>query len=137
MKKIILISCVSQKLSQPSKAENLYISSLFKYNLKYAKSLNPDKILILSAKYGVVELEQTIEPYDLTLNNMRDNEIKSWADNVLIQLKKQADINSDEFVFLAGVKYRKHLVRHLHKFTIPLKGLKIGYQLQKLKELTK
>lgn len=136
MKKIILISCVSQKLDTPNKAENLYTSSLFKYNLKYAKKLNPDKILILSAKYGVVELDQIIEPYDLTLNNMKIGDIKTWASNVLIQLNKYADIENDEFIFLAGEKYRKYLLNHLRKFIIPFEGLKIGYQLQKLKELT-
>jgi len=49
MKKIVLISCVSKKLHHKSKAQDLYVSSLFLKNLQYAKSLNPDKIFILSA----------------------------------------------------------------------------------------
>ena len=44
-----MISCVSKKLQKKITAEKIYISSLFKKNLKYAKSLNPDLILILSA----------------------------------------------------------------------------------------
>ncbi len=54
MKQIVLISCVSKKLNAKSKAKDLYISPLFKKNLKYATSLNPDETFILSAKYGLV-----------------------------------------------------------------------------------
>lgn len=62
MKKIVLISCVSQKRSHRSKAKDLYISALFKKNLAYARRLNPDAIYILSAKYGLVDLETEIDP---------------------------------------------------------------------------
>lgn len=36
MARIVLISCVSKKLDRRSKAEDLYISPLFKLNSKYA-----------------------------------------------------------------------------------------------------
>jgi len=134
MKKIVLISCVSQKLSHKSKAKDMYISSLFKYNLKYAKSLNPDKIYILSAKYGLLDLNKEIEPYNLTLNTMKSGEIKDWAIKVLNQLNKVTDLQNDEFIFLAGEKYRKYLIPHISKYKIPLEGLKIGEQLKYLKE---
>ena len=134
MGKIILISCASKKLQEKARAENLYISSLFKLNLEYAKSLKPDKIFILSAKYGLLDLEEEIEPYNLTLNNMKDDEIKIWAEKVLEKLKKRADLNSDEIIFLAGEKYRKYLIPEIKNFQIPLKGLGIGKQLKFLKE---
>ncbi|KKG11768.1 hypothetical protein EO98_16015 [Methanosarcina sp. 2.H.T.1A.6] len=133
MSKIVLISCVSKKLPYKTKAKDLYVSPLFKYNLKYAKSLNPDKILVLSAKYGLVDLEREIEPYDKTLNNMPSKEIKKWADCVIGQIKKEANPEEDEFIFLAGEKYRKYLLPHISKYQIPLEGLKIGEQLQYLK----
>jgi hypothetical protein len=67
---IILISCVKKKLPHRAKAQDLYISTLFRLNLDYARSLKPDAIYILSAKYGLVSLDQAIDPYDITLNNM-------------------------------------------------------------------
>jgi hypothetical protein len=79
MKKIVIISCVSQKLKCKSKAQDLYISPLFTKNLKYAKLLKPDNIFILSAKYGLVGLDEEIEPYNKTLNTMGSNEIKEWT----------------------------------------------------------
>ena len=117
-----------------SKARDLYISPLFKKNLNYAQKLRPDHIFILSAKYGLVELEQEIEPYDLTLNTMAAREVKRWADNVLRQLSERTDLQRDQFIFLAGAKYRKYLVPHLTNVETPFEGLTIGKQLQRLSE---
>lgn len=135
-KRIILISCVSQKLPHRAKARDLYISTLFKLNLKYAEQLAPDEIFILSAKYGLLALEQEIEPYEKTLNSMRSSEIKVWANHVIEQIKKVCLIDDSEFTFLAGDKYRKYLLPHIKSYKVPLKGLRIGEQLQKLKVLT-
>lgn len=137
MRKIVLISCVSKKLNKKSKAKDLYISPLFKYNLKYAQSLNPDKIFILSAEYGLLNLDEEIMPYDKTLNKMSDKEIKEWSNNVLSKLNKLTDLNEDEIIFLAGERYRKHLILHIKNYKIPLQGLGIGKQLKYLKEKVK
>ena len=125
-----MISCVSKKLDKKSTAENLYISSLFKKNLTYAKSLNPSEIYILSAEHGLLKLTDEIEPYDKTLNNMRSNEIKEWSKKVIYELKSLTDLEKDEFTFLAGEKYRKFLIPEMSNVKIPMKGLKIGKQLQ-------
>lgn len=137
MAKIVLISCVSKKLNHKSLAQNLYTSSLFKKNLQYAKSLNPDKIFILSAKYGLLKLNEEIEPYNKTLNEMSSSEIKEWSSSVLNQLKKLVDIENDEFIFLAGNNYRKFLIPHIKHYNIPMLGLGIGKQLQWLSERIK
>lgn len=135
--KIVLISCASKKLPYKDKAKNLYISSLFKLNLKYAKSINPDKIFILSAKHHLLDLEQEIEPYNLTLNSFSDKEIKSWAEKILEQLQKFSDLEKDGFIFLAGEKYRRHLLPKIKNYSSPLKNLGIGKQLKFLKNKLK
>jgi len=133
MKKIVLISCASKKLPRKSRAKDLYISPLFKLNLKYARTLNPDDIFILSAKHGLLELDKDIDPYDETLNDMYTSEIKTWAVKVSNQIRKKADVNKDYFIFLAGQNYRKYLIPELSFYEIPLEGLAIGKQLQYLK----
>jgi len=135
-KKVVLISCVSKKLSQRSKVRDLYISSLFKSNLKYAEKLRPDKIYVLSAKYGLLSLNDEIAPYNQTLNEMTTAEVKSWATEVLRQLRRVSEIENTNFIFLAGDRYRKYLLPELNYYAIPLQGLRIGEQLSKLKELT-
>lgn len=133
--RIVLISCASQKLKKQTKARELYVSILFKLNLKYAEKLTPDHIFILSAKYGLVTLDQEIEPYDQTLNMMSSSEVKKWANQILDQLREYCSTEETEFVFLAGERYRKHLLPHLKNIQIPLQGLGIGKQIQKLKKL--
>lgn len=136
MEKIVLISCASKKLPHKAKtkAKDLYASPLFKLCMKYASSLKPDKIFILSAKYGLLDLGAEIEPYDETLNNMTEKEIKLWADKVLAELRKVADLEKNEIIFLAGEKYRKYLIPHVTHYKVPLEGLGIGKQLKFLKE---
>lgn len=134
MKRVVLISCVSQKRTMKSKARDLYVSALFKKNLQYAQKLNPDKIFILSAKYGLGGLDDEIEPYDQTLNTMSASEIKQWAKCVLGQLSTVADLQQDQFTFLAGAKYRKYLVPFMEYVEVPLEGLRIGEQLHRLSQ---
>jgi len=137
MVKIVLISCVSKKQAHKSKAKDLYISPLFKYNLKFAKSFSPDKIFILSAKYGLLDLDKEIGPYNQTLNKMSQAEIKDWSKQILSDLRKEANLEKDEFIFLAGERYRKYLLPEIKNYKLPLKGLGIGKQLKFLKEHTK
>ncbi|MCX7109281.1 MAG: hypothetical protein NTX45_03930 [Proteobacteria bacterium] len=83
MKNIVLISCVSRKVNYKTKAKDLYKSPLFVGNLKYARSLKPDNIFILSAKYGLLKLDSEVEPYNTTLNGMPFSQVKEWADKVV------------------------------------------------------
>lgn len=137
MRKIVLIACAAKKQSHAARAEELYISPLFKLNLRYAKSLKPDKIFILSAKHHLVELNQELEPYNQTLNEMSVLEIKQWAEQTLQQLQQHTSLENDEFVFLAGEKYRKYLLPKISHFQIPLQGKGIGKQLKFLTEQLK
>jgi cytoplasmic iron level regulating protein YaaA (DUF328/UPF0246 family) len=105
-------------------------------SLAFAYSLQPDAIYILSAKYGLVDLAQELEPYEQTLNTTSAGEIRKWAERVKDQMKGKIDPVNDEVVFLAGEKYRKYLIPIFHKTNIPLKGLSIGKQLQYLKNKT-
>lgn len=133
MRKVIFISCVSKKLEIEAKVENLYISDLFKKNLAYSKILNPDETYILSAKYGLLKLDDKIKPYDVTLNHMKVVEKKKWSKKVLNQIKLLENIENTNFIFLAGENYRKYLIPCLSYYETPLKGLRIGKQLQFLK----
>lgn len=137
MKRIVLISCGSKKTQHRTKAMNLYVSSLFRFSLQYSQKLQADMTFILSAKHGLLPLNKMVTPYDITLNNMSSVDVKKWADRVLEQLKMVSNFSKDNFIFLAGNRYRKYLIPHLKFHEVPLDGLRIGEQLQKLKELTK
>ena len=123
---IVLLPCAKSKRSEPCKAMDMYISPLFRGGLRYAQSLKPDKIFILSAKYGLLHLYDRIIPYERTLNKMGRKERKVWAAGVLAQLIQECDLENDKFIILAGEKYREELLPHLANYIIPIKGLSMG-----------
>jgi len=125
---------VKTKLNHSTKAEDLYISDLFVKNLAFARKLKPDHIFILSAKYGLLKLNDRIAPYELTLNNMPVHERRAWATGVISELRKYVNLDQDEFIFLAGNKYREFLLPYLRNYKIPFEGLTLGNQLKALKK---
>lgn len=134
MSNIVLISCVSKKRKESCKARDLYISDLFKKALFYSENIiKADKIFVLSAKYGLVSLDEVIEPYDKTLNKMKTYEVLQWSERVLEDLKNNIDIENDKVIFIAGAKYRKYIEPLIKNVEVPMRGMKIGEQLQFLK----
>ena len=135
MKTVVLLSCVRKKRNYRTKAEDLYISPWFNLALRYAKSLDPEKILILSAKHGVLDLEQEVDPYELSLRQLSNIDKRFWAERVLEALNTYSSVATTRYIIIAGEAYRKYLIPHLGNVDIPLKGLGIGKQLQKMKQM--
>jgi len=132
---VSFISCVKKKNQGKHKARHLYVSDFFKKSLSYCSS-HHDKVYILSAKYGLLDLDDTIEDYDLTLNNFKKRQKIEWSQRVYEQLYPKIN-NSDVLYFYAGLNYREHLLPLLvNTCVIPLEGMGIGHQLKFLKERT-
>lgn len=126
----VFLSCVSKKRNYSCPASDMYISDLFKKSLAYAtKITDHTNVYILSAKYGLLELDQQIEPYELTLNIMNKKQRKEWANKVLMQCKDKDISFDEEAVFLCGEKYREFLMKEFKNSTAPLKHMGIGEQL--------
>lgn len=148
MKTIVLISCVSKKRTVISKAKEMYISPLFKMSMEYAEKLNPDKIYILSAKHHLLEVDDEIEPYNVTLSNvpkskrnsdlnvLNAQEKKEWGQKVLELLDEKTNLKEDEYIILAGNAYLKPISSGLKdvNFAVPLDKLPIGKRLSFLKK---
>ena len=131
---VVLLSCVKSKRSYRCKAGDMYTSPLFRKMMAYARSLKPKSIFILSAKYGLLGPEDTIEPYEQTLKTMKSGERRVWAQRVLSELRKHSSLEEDRFVLLAGSPYRENLVSHLKHYEVPMEGLTFGKQLQWLEQ---
>jgi hypothetical protein len=144
MKRIVLIACVSKKGDKKAKAKDLYISTLFKSSLAYANRINADKIYILSALHHLLDLENEIDPYNVTLSNVSKNKRKNsliilskeekieWGKNIVDQLAKLYDLKTDLFIFLAGNEYIAPISPSLKNWKTPLKGLKQGQRINYL-----
>lgn len=135
MKNIVLVSCVAKKADvkewEYRPAKEMYVSPLFQKAFAYAESLNPDHIYILSAKHGLLEPDEQIRKYNESLYSKSAKERITWGDNVLNCLKsKGVDIKNDNFTFLTGKIYCKHLIGDgkIENYNLAYKGLTgIGY----------
>jgi hypothetical protein len=127
---VVILSCVKSKREYPCLAQDMYISPLFQKMLHYAQAADPDHIFILSAKYGLLQPTDTIEPYEKTLNGMSKRERSVWSQNVLFKLRSLCDLEGDKFIFLAGKPYREGLLPYISHYELPMEGLTFGRQLQ-------
>lgn len=103
---IAFIGCSLKKRNSPCRAEEMYQGDFFKKALFYCKK-KYDKVFILSAKYGLLELDTLIEPYDMTLTKFTTLQKKRWAFNVKKQLTEKKIEGS--FFFYCSRDYHMYL----------------------------
>jgi hypothetical protein len=125
-----LVSCVSAKESTPLPARDLYCSDWFVKARGYVEAQG-QRWFILSAKYGLVEPDDVIAPYEKTLKGMSSARRRRWAELVAGQLRPRCRPGV-KIVFLAGQAYREYLVPLLCEWgcqiRVPMEGLFIGEQ---------
>ena len=151
MAKIVLIGCTKRKRPNGKEyiARELYDApkSSFPLKYQYAKSQEPDKIIILSAKYHVMDTKDEAtkyKPYNTTLAYIapkkRTPDLKildrqekiEWAKTVLKQLNALCNLSNDEFLLVLGKPYYENLILetqcdevkmiklYIHKYKFPV-----------------
>lgn len=76
---VILTNCTKTKLSASAPAEILYQGQTFKMIRKLSQILNYE-LLILSAKFGLLDSKQIISPYDMTIQS-KDHAFRLWQES--------------------------------------------------------
>lgn len=123
------IACSRRKLAHAAPAAELYIGDLFCRSLAYARArgLTP---FVLSARHGLIAIDQVIEPYDEALVGMTRPERDLWTARVLDQVERCV-APSALVVLLAGALYREPFDLRpwgLRHYETPMRGLGIGQQ---------
>jgi hypothetical protein len=121
-----LVACCKTKLAEPTRADDLYRSPLFRKAKTYCLS-HYSRWFILSAKLGLVDPGQVIAPYDCTLLDQDKPARAKWGQLVYRQLSALG-LAEDIFVAHAGRAYITPLADKLRIVT-PLAGLGIGQQM--------
>ena len=128
---LVLVSCVSQKCSEPASARLLYRSEWF-LKVRALVEACEANWFILSALYGVVAPNSCIAPYEKTLNTLGIAERRTWSVNVYRQLTPLLT-GRKRVVIFAGQRYREFLVPALlrdgYDVDVPMANLRIGEQL--------
>jgi len=132
MAKIVILSCTKSKTDHRAPAQELYSASpMFKKTLEYGKSLEPDKMFILSAKHHLVPLNKELDPYDKTLKEIPKDEKEKWGEETMKQMKSAGlDLNKDKFIFLTGGEYLKPFRNYIANLETPMEGRRLGERLK-------
>ncbi|GAA5020548.1 hypothetical protein GCM10023335_50400 [Streptomyces siamensis] len=131
---LVVIPCGSRKLGRRARAADMYVGSYHRACRRTADALRPDRLLILSARHGLLDLDDVIEPYD-TPHGSAD---AVTAQVLLEQATLRAVVLVDPVVALGGARH-VDLVRTVwpHART-PLAGTRgMGEQMARLAALRK
>ena len=106
--RICIIGCGSPKAAGRQLARALYTGPLFTDALGWAEVQGFDLILILSAYYGLLDLEREVEPYDLVLAELAEPRRLALGAHVRHVLRFRAEGPAD-LTILAGAPYAELL----------------------------
>lgn len=128
-RRLALIGCGAAKAAAPAVPRDLYTGPLFRDALAWAETQGFDRVLVLSAKHGVLCLDcEPIQPYDTRLEDLLPDEKYRLAHHAREAIKLCGNYRRGELTILAGADYAE-LVRPLalDGWTLhePLRGLGI------------
>jgi hypothetical protein len=126
-----LISCSKSKGGHRDLARNMYVSPLYRKSVMVTEVWGLS-FSILSAKHGLLDPNETIEPYDLTLKGASKQFKTEWARKVDGQIRKSV-YREKRFIVLAGDDYYTPLteagIENPLSFFAPMQGLSLGNRL--------
>ena len=98
---LVVVPCGGRKLSAAAPAGELYVGSYHRACRRAAAALAPRRTLILSARHGLVDLDQVLAPYDTTFSDPD----AVTADHVADQADQLGLRAAPGVVLLAGRRY--------------------------------
>ena len=102
-KVLVINGCSQSKLPQPAPAREFYTGQLFRMVKKFSE-LHQFEQRILSGKYGLLTLDNLVDPYDLKISTKAD--IKRVQDKCLYRLVELHKAY-DTIIVILGKKYRE------------------------------
>ena len=135
MQKIVVIPCGGAKLQSSAPASELYTGSMFKDTIKTARTMTQESnIFILSAKHGLIALDQIIEPYDIKMGQKNSVETATIEAQLTAILPRDKAFIIDALLPKAYIKALENaFAGHIENHFDGCAG--IGYQKAVLKAL--
>ena len=139
MKTLVIISCGKKKADRQLQAKNLYTGNLFQRQLAWAQRFG-DRIQILSAKHGIIDLDKQLEPYDVTMTDLSKDQRESLSTQVYFWYR---NIHGDyDRIIVLGSKLYVGVIRDALEMADtseimldPLQGLQIGQRISWLSQM--
>jgi hypothetical protein len=82
-----LVACSRTEADRPLPPRELYTSPLFRAACSYAECCyGPGQWFILSAHYGLVDPDQVLAPYNVSLHQLTACQRESWGNRIVVEL---------------------------------------------------
>ena len=120
-----LVSCSKSKRAGAGRARDVYSSWVFRKSVEYVER-ECDEWAVLSAKHGLLDPEEVIEPYDESLSRAPKAVRDEWNARVRGQIETRYAGRRVRFILLAGNAYAGCL-EGLNSED-PLRGLGTGFR---------
>src|ERR1043165_893179 len=108
MQSICILSCSAEKRATKTRAENLYVSETFFLSRRYAQA-NFDRWLVLSAKHGILSPGTSVEPYDLSMDDLSEQQRAILSDRLRDQMGEIRATQEVQFTSLCTEQYNRAL----------------------------
>lgn len=126
--RIVVVPCGGAKLDRPASAGELYTGSYHRMTRAAADALDPDRVLILSGRYGLLELDRIVDPYEQRIDGpgaITVDELRAQADEL--------EATGAAVTVLAGKAYADRISAVWPDAERPLDGTRgMGEQLARL-----
>lgn len=106
-----LVACGFAKLDTEAPARDLYTGDVTRKAIAFA-STRGGYCVILSARYGVLDLDEVVAPYDTRLDDLTPGELDDWRAMLVEQLADRGILNATIFVH-GGQRYTTELAKAL------------------------
>ena len=129
MKVLAIVSCTKSKREGTWPARLLYDKSpLFRYALRYCE-MRGYEVCVLSAKYGLVPVDTTLQTYEETLSQFTEEQRQQWARRVNRALQHYLQ-EGYMFSLHLGRLYRNYLEIPPERIIEEVSNLRIGERLR-------
>ena len=110
----------------------MYVGSYHRACRHYARRIGADRVLVLSARHGLLDLHERIEPYDLRMGRPGSVEVATLR----LQAERLGVLDAD-VVVVGGGHYVERAVAVWPDALLPLQGCRgIGEQLARMNNTT-
>ena len=127
--RVVVVPCGKRKLDRPAPAGLMYLGGYHRACRSYAERVGADRVLVLSARHGLLERHDVVEPYDLRMGQRGSVEPAA--------LREQAErlgVLDAEVVVLGGRPYVDRALEVWPHALQPLDGCtSTGSQLRRMK----
>ncbi len=131
---IAIIPCTNQKSTIPGSAREVWQGSHFQLTLYHAEHWY-DEVLVMSYKYGLIDPDFIIEPYDINIQYASAPEKLEWWWALKDQIKEISGDPPDLIAVYTGNYDRQRFVREFirngfRNIIIPWENARIGERMQ-------